>query len=55
MSLREQAEQHDAERRRKEAERNQRQLQAILKHARTVKRCLNHASKVLDRYDVSLL
>ncbi len=53
QTLREQAEEHEAEMRRREAERNRRQLRTILSHARVVRRCLQFATKVLDRYDVS--
>ena len=36
-----------------EQERIQRSMKNLYSHARTVKRCLQYATKVLDRYDVS--
>lgn len=51
--LAEQAEQREAELQRKEAERNQKQQRTILGHARTVRRCLQYGTKIMDRYDVS--
>ena len=39
---------------RMEQERIQRSMKNLYSHARTVRRCLQYATKVLDRYDVSL-
>ena len=36
-----------------EQERIQRSMKNLYSHARTVRRCLQYATKVLDRYDVS--
>ena len=39
---------------RMEQERIQRSMKNLYSHARTVRRCLQYATKVLDRYDVSV-
>ena len=36
-----------------EQERIQRSMKNLYSHARTVRRCIQYATKVLDRYDVS--
>ena len=51
--LAEQAEEREAELQRLETERNQRQLRSIHTHSRTVRRCIQFATKILDRFDVS--
>ena len=38
-----------------EQERIQRSMKNLYSHARTVRRCLQYATKVLDRYDVSVV
>jgi hypothetical protein len=52
--LADEAAEHEAELQRREAERNKRELQAIFKHACTVRRCLKFARMVLERFDVSI-
>lgn len=51
--LAEQAEEREAQLQRMEADRNKRQLRTIFKHSRVVRRCLQYATKILDRFDVS--
>lgn len=48
------AAEREAELRRKEAERTLKQQKTILHHAKIIRRCLQYATKVLDRYDVSI-
>ena len=50
----EEAEEREAELRRKEGERSKRELQAIFKHACTVRRCLKFGTMILDRFGVSV-
>ena len=51
--LMEEANQREAELQHQEVERNKKQLRTIFSHAKTVRRCLEYATKVLDRFDVS--